>query len=165
MSIADVLRRIERTVIVTIFIVMVCLYFASVLLREFGGTAASDFGWLEESVSLLNLYLVFLTAGLALERGRQVSVNSWRDAIAAKTGLPLRRIIDFIGFVMSVYLVWLGWKMCTFVLAMGQRNPTLEISTAWLYGAPTVGFGLLALRFLLSGLGRFDRFSATAGEH
>ncbi|WP_174803355.1 TRAP transporter small permease [Martelella limonii] len=165
MTAVNVLRLAERIVIVTIFILMVCFYFASVLMREFGGTIASDFGWLEEVVSLLNIYLVFLTAGLALERGRQVSINSFRDGIAARTGLPLRRIIDLTGFLVSVYLVWLGWKLCSFVLAMGQKNPTLEISTVWLYLAPTVGFGLLALRFLLSGFGMYDRFENAVGEH
>ncbi|MBP1849674.1 TRAP transporter small permease [Rhizobium halophytocola] len=159
MSFVHGLRVIERTVIVSVFLAMVALYFANVLLREFGGTLASDFAWIDAAVGVLNLYLVFLTAGLALERGRQVGINTWRDRIAARTRLPLRLIINITGFLFSLHLTWLGWQMCRFVLRLHQTNPSLNISTAWIYAAPTIGFGLLALRFLLSATGRIDRFS------
>lgn len=164
MKFLSALRSIERFFLVAIFLAMVALYFANVLLREFGGTLASDFGWIEEAVRTLNIYLVFIAAGLALERGRQVCVNSWRDRIAARTHLPLRRLIDAVGFLVSFYLVWLGWEMTRFVIRMGQHSPTLSISTGWIYAAPTVGFALLALRYLLSLLGAFDRFAAQATD-
>lgn len=153
------LRGVERAVLVTIFLAMVVLYAANVGIRVFGGAIASDFGWIEELVRTMNLYLVFLAAGLALEKGRQVGVHTWRDGLAARTGMPIRRIIDFVGFVFSIYMIWLGWEMTQFVLGTGQESPTLGISAAWLYVAPLIGFALLALRFLLSLFGIIDRFS------
>lgn len=164
MSIFKLLRSIERAVIVSVFLAMVSLYFLNVLIREIAPRMASDFVWIDALVGILNLYLVFLTLGLALERGRQVCVDAWRDRLAAKTRLPIRKIIDIVGFLMSIQLCWLGYQMCAFVLRLNQKNPTLDVSTAWLYAAPTIGFGLLAIRFALSATGRFDRFATPEEE-
>jgi TRAP-type C4-dicarboxylate transport system permease small subunit len=160
----SVLRTIERASIVTIFLVMVALYFINVVARQFGGTFASNFAWVEEAVRTLNLFLVFLAIGLALEYGRHVGVHTWRDRIAGASGFPVRRFIDAIGLLFSLYLVWLGWQMTAFVHSMGQRSATLNIPIFWIYLAPTIGFGLLALRYLLSLFGVIDRYSDEAAE-
>lgn len=160
MPIVNFLRIVERTVIVAIFLSMTALYFLNVVIREVAPRMASDFVWIDALVGILNLYLVFLTAGLALERGRQVCVDAWRDRLAAFTHLPIRKIIDIAGFLLSVQFVYLGWQMCAFVIRLNQKNPTLDISTAWFYAAPTIGFGLLGIRFALSALGFYDRFSS-----
>ena len=164
MKALNVLRTVERFAVVAIFLAMVALYFVNVAVRELASAYASNFAWVEEAVRLLNLFMVFLALGLALEYGRHVGVHTWRDRIAARTGLPLKRLIDFVGFVFSLYLVWLGVRMALFVLSTGQRSPTLNIPIGWIYLAPAIGFGLLALRYLLSLFGRIDRFSVLTGE-
>lgn len=164
MKALNVLRTVERFAVVAIFLAMVALYFVNVAVRELASAYASNFAWVEEAVRLLNLFMVFLALGLALEYGRHVGVHTWRDRIAARTGLPLKRLIDFVGLVFSLYLVWLGVRMALFVLSTGQRSPTLNIPIGWIYLAPAIGFGLLALRYLLSLFGRIDRFSVQTGE-
>ena len=158
------LRAVERFIIVTLFLAMVTLYFVNVVVRWFGGTMASDLAWIEEAVRTMNLYMVFLALGLALEYGRHVAVDTWRDRIAAATRLPVVKIIDAVGLLFSLYLVWLGWRMAAFVFGTGQRSPTLDFAMGWLYVAPAVGFGLMALRYLLSLLGAMDRFPAQRTE-
>jgi TRAP-type C4-dicarboxylate transport system permease small subunit len=160
----SVLRAIERASIVAIFLLMVTLYFINVVARQFGGTFASNFAWVEEAVRLLNLFLVFLAIGLALEYGRHVGVHTWRDRIAASTGFPVRKLIDAIGLLFSLYLIWLGWRMTDFVYSMGQKSATLDIPIFWIYLAPAIGFGLLALRYFLSLIGVIDRYSNEAAE-
>lgn len=152
------LRTVERVLLVTIFLTMVGLYFINVAVRTAGSSLASDLAWIEEVTRLLNVYMVFLALGLALEYGRHVAVDSWRDAIAARTGLPIRKVIDFVGVVFSLYLVWIGYKMTQFVFSTGQLSPTLGVRMGWIYVAPTIGFALLALRYFLSLGGLIDRF-------
>ena len=156
----SILRNVERTVVVAIFLIMVALYFVNVVVRATGSNLASDIAWIEEAVRTMNLYLVFLAIGLALEYGRHVAVDTWRDSLAARLGIPLRRIIDALGLVFSLYVVWLGWNMVVFVQSTGQRSPTLGLEAYWLYVAPMIGFALLALRYLLSLLGAIDRFDS-----
>lgn len=161
-----ILRLVERISIVSIFLLMVTLYFINVLSRQVGGTFATNFAWVEEAVRLMSIFLVFLAIGLALERGRHVGVTTWRDRIAASTKLPVRKLIDIVGLIFSLYLAWLGYKMSAFVYSTGQISPTLNMPIFWIYLAPMIGFLLLALRYGLSLFGLIDRFSTQdGGEH
>ena len=153
----SILRTVERSALVLIFLTMVGLYFVNVVVRASGSPLATSLGWIEEAVRLMNLYLVFLAIGYALEIGRHVAVDTWRDRIAAASGLPVRRIIDAVGFLFALYVVWLSWKMTLFVFGSGQKSPTLGLQMGWIYVAPMVGFGSLALRYLLSFLGLIER--------
>ncbi|MEO9615398.1 MAG: TRAP transporter small permease subunit [Nitratireductor sp.] len=157
----SVLRLVERSLLVALFLAMVGLYFTNVVVRASGSSLASELAWIEEAVRLMNVYLVFLALGLALEYGRHVAVDSWRASIARALGLPLRRILDAVGFVFALYLAWLGLKMTGFVFGTGQRSPTLGLPMGWLYVAPTIGFALLALRYLLSLTGMIGRYPRT----
>lgn len=152
-------RLIERTVIVVIFLSMVVLFTLGVVTREIGGTFASQFAWVEEAVRLLNSYLVFLTLGLALERGRHVGIDTLRDRLPAAIRIPTLRVIDLTGVFFSAYLSYLAYGLAAFVLSTGQRSPTLDIPSGWIYFAPVIGFALLGLRFAASLFGLIDRYS------
>lgn len=152
-------RQIERTVIVAIFLSMVVLFTLGVVTREIGGTFASQFAWVEEAVRLLNACLVFLTLGLALERGRHVGIDTLRDRLPPAIRIPILKLIDLTGVFFSLYLSWLAYGLATFVLGTGQRSPTLDIPSGWVYFAPVIGFALLGLRFALSLFGLIDRYS------
>ncbi len=166
MKALSALRIVERVTVVTIFLAMVALYFINVLSRQVGGTFATNFAWVEETVRLMSLFLVFLGLGLALEQGRQVGVYSWRDRIATRLNLPIRKFIDAIAIVFCLYLAWLGYGMTAFVYSTGQISPTLNVPIFWIYLAPTIGFLLLGLRYALSLLGVIDRYSGQdGGEH
>jgi len=156
--ILTLVRTAERAVLVSVFLAMVALFFFNIVIRSIGGSLASDFAWIEEAVRLLNLFLVFCALGLALERGRHVGIDTLRDRLPPSIRTKLLRLIDIVGLCFSFYLVVLGWRMVAFVLATGQRSPTLDIPVGWLYLAPLVGFGLLGLRFALSLFGLIDRF-------
>lgn len=158
MAALSLLRRVERTLLVSIFLTMVGLYFFNVLAREFSGSFASRFAWIEEAVRLLNIFLVFLGLGLALERGLHVGIDTFRDRLPDRMRRPLLKVVDLCGVLFSAYLAWLGIGLVRFVLMTGQRSPTLELPMGWIYAAPVAGFALLGLRFALSLFGAIDRF-------
>jgi TRAP-type C4-dicarboxylate transport system permease small subunit len=164
LKILTAIRTAERIAAVSIFLSMVVLYFSNVLARQVGGTFASEFAWVEEAVRLMSLFLVFFSVGLALEQGRHAGVHTWRDRIARQSGIPLRKIIDAVGFIFCIYLVYLSYQMTAFVYGMGQKSPTLNVPVFWIYLAPTTGFALMALRYALSFFGRIDRFAGQASE-
>lgn len=152
------IRLFERTTLVALFLTMAGLFFFSVVTREIGGTFASKFAWIEEAVRLMNVFLVFLGLGLALERGRHVGIDTLRDRLPPALRYPLLKMIDAVGFGFCLYLGWLGYGLAEFVLRTGQRSPTLDIPVGYVYLAPIIGFALLALRFALSFFGVIDRF-------
>ena len=153
------IRLAERAFLVTLFLTMVALFFGNVVAREIGGTFASKFAWIEEAVRFMNVFLVFIALGLALEKGRHVGIDTLRDKLPTGLRSILLKIIDATGFFFSVYLAWLGIGLVKFVLMTGQNSPTLDIPIGWIYSAPVIGFGLLALRFALSFFGLIDRFT------
>ena len=153
-----ILRIVERTFIVCVFLTMVALYFCNVLIREFGGPMASNFAWIEEAVRLLNLFMVFGALGLALERGRHVSIDTLREKLPRQARTVVLKLIDFAGLTFSLYVAVIGWRLVDFVLGTGQRSPTLDIPMGWIYAAPVVGFALLGLRYALSLFNIIDRF-------
>lgn len=152
------LRRVERFCLVSLFLTMAGLFFFSVVAREIGGTFASRFAWIEEAVRLMNVFLVFIGLGLALEQGRHVGIDLLRNRLPDHLRRPLLKLIDATGFFFCIYLGWLGAGLAQFVLKTGQRSPTLDIPMGYVYLAPILGFGLLGLRFALSFFGVIDRF-------
>ncbi|WFE74730.1 TRAP transporter small permease [Roseinatronobacter sp. S2] len=155
----NILRLIERSVLVAIFLTMVALYFSNVVAREMGGQIASSFAWIEEAVRMLNLFLVFLGLGLALERGRHVGIRNLRDKLPEGVRRVLLKITDVAGLAFALYIAWLGFGLAQFVLGTGQRSPTLGVPMGLIYLAPVAGFVLLALRYGLSLFGVIDRFA------
>lgn len=155
------IRNIERYLLVGIFLTMVALFFVNILIREFAGTLASDFAWIEEAVRIMNGFMVFLGLGLALEKGRHVSINTIHSLLPTRIAWVLYKIIDAIGCIFSIYLVWQSYNLVQFVLITGQTSPTLDLPMGWIYTAPVVGFSLLAFRYALSFFGVINRFSTT----
>jgi len=160
MSALNLLRRLERSFLVAVFLAMVALFFLNVVAREISDPLASRLGWIEEAVRLMNIFLVFGALGLALERGRHVGIDTFRNALPDRYRWPVLKLTDLCGLCFSLYLAYLGWGLVRFVLASGQRSPTLDLPMGWIYAAPVVGFALLALRFGLSLFGVIDRFAA-----
>ncbi|WP_116134139.1 TRAP transporter small permease [Tropicimonas sp. IMCC34043] len=147
MTILRVLRLAERSLLVLILLSMVALFFLGVVTREVGGVFASRFAWIEEATRILNIFLVFLALGLALERGKQVSIDTLQNRLPPAALRVLCAVIDTVGLVFSVYMSWLGLQLVAFVLKTGQTSPTLGLPMGWVYMAPVIGFALLALRY------------------
>ncbi len=164
MALLRVIRIMERYFLVTLFLLMVFLFSINVFIREFGGIWASDFAWIEEAVRLMNIFLVFGVLGLALERGRHVGIDSFREKLPPMFRNLVLKFIDLCGLLFSLYFVFLSWDIMTRVLASGQRSPTLDVPIGWIYAAPFVGFMLLGLRFLLSLTGIIDRYSSSTSD-
>ncbi|MFK5978229.1 MAG: TRAP transporter small permease [Rhizobiaceae bacterium] len=154
-----ILRRVERVFLVSVFLSMVLLFTLNVVAREVGGTFASQLAWIEEAVRLMNIFLVFGALGLALERGRHVGIDTLRNALPDRYRILICKIIDVIGCIFAAYMAYLAWQLVIFVLATGQRSPTLDVPMGWIYAAPVGGFGLLSLRYALSFLGAIQRFN------
>lgn len=159
------LRRIERFVIIGLFLGMVALFFGNVVVRELFPAFASRMAWTEEAVRRMNTVMVFLSLGLTLEAGRHIAVETFRDRLPAQLRLPLLKLIDVTGMVFALYMSWLAWGLAMFVLGTGQRSPTLGMEVGWVYLAPMIGFLLLGLRYFLSLIGQFDRFANSDGMH
>jgi len=103
------------------------------------------------------VWMVFLSLGLALEKGRHISMSTFLDSIKIKPKIYFNYFISFIGFCFSLYLIYLALNLSIFVFKTGQVSPTLNIPMFYLYLAPTFGFTLLSIRYLINIL-NFNKF-------
>ena len=89
------------------------------------------------------VWMVFLGLGLALARGKHIAMTSYLDRFPDRARRMVRRAIDLVGLLFSLYIVWFGMDITRLVLASGQTSPTLGVSNAILYLSLPVGFALL----------------------
>lgn len=159
----ELLSRLEEFLLGIIFILMVVLYSGTVLVREVSITLSRHLEWIDEATRYLMVWMVFLGLGLALARAKHVSMTSYMERFPERTRWLLRKVIDTVGLVFSLYICWFGADITWLVLKSGQSSPTLGISNAILYAALPVGFALLALRYGLSLFNVIDRWNADDG--
>lgn len=150
------LSTVERYFAGSLLIVMTGLYSLNIFVRTFFSTSASSFAWIDEAARYMMVWVVFIAAGVALEVGRHVSVNIAHDYMPPRLLSPLFKLIDVVGFLLSVGVAWFSFNLAIFVAGTGQVSPTLGVPTAILYFAPCIGFASLAFRYLLQIIGLRD---------
>ena len=149
----------ERFIIVFFTVSMIGLYGLNVIVREITPQYASLFAWIDEASRILMVWVVFLSIGIAFDRGRHIAMTTFINSFSNKNFLYFGKIIDLLGFVFSLYCIWLGFKITIFVFNSGQVSPTLNIPMFILYVAPTLGFLLISVRYALSFLNFKNRFN------
>jgi len=152
------LRRLEGGVLAALLLGMSALYLLNVAVRNLASAYAATFDWLEEATLFGLAWLVFLGLGLTLEAGRHIAMTALFERCGAAARRWIGIVINLIGFVFSLYIAKVGWDITAFVLRSGQISPSLDVSMAWLYAVMPVGFGLLALRYLLELIGVTARY-------
>ena len=156
------LRRLEGVLLGVLMLAMSFAYSANVLVREFAAAYASRFAWIDEACLFGLAWMVFLGLGLALERGRHISMTSVLERLAPGLRRGMKFVIDLTGLVFSLYIAQTCYVVTLLVLKSGQVSPTLNVSTSWLYGPMPVGFVLLGLRYLLELIGATNRHALAA---
>ena len=149
---------IERFTIVFLTVSMIGLYGLNVIVREVVPQYASLFAWIDEASRILMVWVVFLSIGLAFDKGRHIAMTTLLNSFSKNRFLQFGKIIDLLGFIFSSYCIWLGFKITIFVYNSGQVSPTLNIPMFILYVAPTLGFTLIFIRYTLSLLNIHNRF-------
>ena len=160
----QLLAQLEQILLAIIIIAMVVLFSGSVLIREVSDDLFRRIDWVDEATRYLMVWMVFLGLGLALARGKHIAMTSYLERFPEDPRRLVRKLIDAVGLVFSLYVVWFGMDITLLVLATGQASPTLGFTTAVLYLALPVGFALLALRYFASLFGITDRWLAEDGS-
>jgi len=159
------MRYLERAAVVLMFFVMVVLFASNVITREIAPQWAIHLSWTEEASRLAMIWGVFLVAGITLERGRHIAMTTLLRTFPPLAQSLISRVIDVIGLVFFAYLAYLAGKLSLFVYRTGQVSPSLGISTMYLYLAPTIGFALVATRYLVGMFSKTSwRFEPTESE-
>lgn len=164
-GVMGIIRTIERWSLGVLLVGMSLGYAGQVAIRVISPELATRTSWIEELTVFAMVWLAFLGLGIALERGRHVAMESFVERLSPVKHKWMFRVINLVGFAFTAYLAKLGWDITAFVRDSGQISPVLDISMAWLYGVLPIGFGLLALRYLLELVGFSDRSRLRTQSH
>ena len=152
-------RGIEGFVLGAIMLAMSFAYTFNVGVRELAPSFAPQLAWIEELCLFGLVWMIFLSLALGLEGGRHIGMRMVLSRMTRASQRAAKLIINLAGLAFAAYLAKIGVDITIFVAKSGQTSPTLNISMAWLYIVMPVGFGLLALRYLLEIVTRADRFA------
>ena len=156
-----ILRTIERVLLAGLMLAMSLAYVINVIARNAVPLLAPRLAWIEEATLIALAWVVFLGLGLALERGRNITMSAFLGRIRGPAKAWIVGAINLVGLLFSLYIAKIGVDITVFVYNSGQVSPTLNLSVIWLYGAIPVGFALLALRYALELAGCSSRFHST----
>jgi TRAP-type C4-dicarboxylate transport system permease small subunit len=160
----NVLRLLERGAVIGLFAIMVLLFFVNIVVRTALPEYSSMIAWAEEAARLAMIWGIFLIAGITLERGRHIAMTSIIIKMPEALRLTVRRVIGVAGTVFFAYFFYLSVNMTMFVFRSGQVFPDLGISSGYLYLGATIGFALVALRYIFEIFSPADPAQAAAEQ-
>lgn len=145
------------TILIWMLIVLLTVMTLQIVLRY--GFSASLI-WAEEVCRYLLVWVSFLAAVLAYERGEIASVTMVRDALPRTAGLALAIFANLCGIVLLAVLVWYGIIYATRLgsssipamkFLLGDLfGPSAPVPTVWwIYIALPVGLALFAMRLAM----------------
>ena len=148
-KISTTLTIAEQSGVIIILSLMVILAFAQVVLRNF---FSSGIIWGDIFLRHLVLWLAFLGASLAAERGKHISIDLVGRFVTGKTATAIHVITNLFATVISFYLARAGWVFLRSEIETGDillRIGNQPVLTWWLQVIIPVGFGLMSFHFLL----------------
>ena len=77
----------ERFLIVFFTVSMISLYGLNVIVREITPQYASIFAWIDEASRLLMVWVVFLSLGIAFDRGRNIAMTTFINSFSNRNFL------------------------------------------------------------------------------
>ena len=112
---------------------------------------AAPTSWSLEINSFLIVYLALMTAADVERRGEHIGITLLPDAMAPKGRLALRIVVAVVGAGFCAILTWRGFLMARDAFSYGERVSSAFGTPYWIpYAMLPIGFGMLALQFVLN---------------
>ena len=148
-KINNVLSFAETSFIILILSIMVLLAFLQVILRN---VFLSGIIWGDTFLRHLVLWLGFLGAALASERGKHISIDLVGRFVKGKTSIVIQLITNLFAMAISYLLARAGWTFLQseidsgdILFSIGEKS----LPTWWFEIIIPSGFGLISFHFLI----------------
>ena len=152
-------RGVQTWFLGALMLAMSFAYGLNVAVRGLMPSIAPQFAWIDEVCLFGLVWMVFLALSLGLEGGRHIGMRMLLTQLPPGLQRAIKLAVNVIGVVFCLYLTRIGIDITVFVANSGQASPTLNISMAWLYWVMPVGFGLLAIGYLVEIFTPADRYA------
>lgn len=153
-TISSSLLWVERSLVVLLLTVMVLLAFLQVILRN---VFAEGILWADPLLRHMVLWVGFLGASLATQREKHINIDLITRFLSPKKKNFIRIGTHLFASAVCWFLAKSGWTFLQ--LAIESEDVLLTIGEVsypswWFQAIIPIGFGLMALRFLIAALER-----------
>ncbi len=145
------LTKIENTVVIIVFIVMLASSFAQVVNRNI---IQAPIGWFEELSRYMQVYLCLLATELGLRDGTQMAITAVTDRFHGKARKALRIIAKVIVLVFTFILFSQSITILQKQMSTHQTSPGLHVPMWIPYLALPISFCIASITqlFILIGI-------------
>lgn len=159
-SIDRALNRAEEAVLITLLSVMIVMAFLQVVLRNL---FSSGIQWADILLRHILLWLGFLGAAIATSEHRHINIDALRRFLSPRVRTVVDSITDLFASMICFLLAKASW---TFVQGeITDRRMILDGIPSWCAEIIIpIGFGLLAVHFVLRALLRSKRDEPKEGR-
>ncbi|GEM_PF-3040020 len=147
-SIVKVLDELERIFIIIAMIVMCILILINTTARSMG-SVSQHFLWAEELARYTMIWMAFLAAAATFQIDGHYKMTAIVEALPPKAGNVLKIVSKVIAVVFMIILFRHGLNMCSGLLRMGQKTPTLKIPMYIPYASIPVSMALSFIQTIL----------------
>lgn len=136
------LQKVEDSILVWTFIIMVLASFAQVINRNIVHAGVS---WFEELSRYCMVYMALLAAEAGLRDGTQISVTALTDRLRGVPAVLLRVISKLVVIVFSAVCFVGSFAVLQTQIASGQISPGLKLPMVVPYFALPLSFGIITV--------------------
>lgn len=134
------LQKIEDSVLVVTFSVMVISFFMQVINRN---VIKASVSWFEELSRYCMMYMAFLGAEAGLRDGTQISVSALTDKLPPFPRALVLLVARLIVIIFAVVIFVTSLSMLRLQIRSGQLSPALKIPMIIPYFSITFSFGII----------------------
>ncbi|WP_368234423.1 TRAP transporter small permease [Anaerotruncus rubiinfantis] len=146
-TLKKILNNLEEYVAIVLFAAMVILIFLQIIFRFVFNFSLS---WTEELARYTFVFLVYISASIAVKRGRHLKVEALQALLPAKISFCLWVLANLIWIVFNAIMVVVGFQMASEIFATGQSSPVLSLPMGMVYMIIPVCYLLIEIRVLQS---------------
>ena len=135
----------EEVFSVILFTLMTVLIFLQIVFREF---ATFSLDWTEELGRYTFIWLVYISASLAVKHGRRLKVEFFETILPEKISKWYSLLAMLIWLLFSLMMVKEGYFVANHILVSGQTSPSVGLTLGYVYMIIPFGFILISFRIL-----------------
>ena len=145
MSLKKLWDHLEEYILVPMLAVSACIIFLQVIMRY---VFQNSLSWSEELVRFMYIWEIWLGVSYATKRQSQLRITLLRDRLPLLGNKLVETIVMIAWFAFGLFLIVVGFSMCSQVAALGQKSTALRIPMQYVYAGIPIGALLMNIRLL-----------------
>ena len=133
----------ERYVCIILMSSMTLILAVQVFMRY---VMRDSLSWSEELARYIFVWLIYIGISYGAKIMKHIKIEAALLLFPTRTRPYVELFGDILFLAFSLFVVYASWDIVQKQIMLGQTSPAIQMPMWMLYSAPTVGFGLTAIR-------------------